>query len=231
MYLKSLSAALLVYVSNAATGVYHYDENGADWPKTEGFELCGTGKQQSPIDLSGGTFSDTQEVMLNGKYPDANAVIKIQDHNVQVTAEQGGFTKTFESGSMAEFSSVQFHFHSPSENTIDGKHMDLEMHVVHTPNGSGSNGGVLAFFFDRQEGGSGNNLFIDQVSKVFAKTSKVGTTVTSPVWLQGFLDSVDTDAFWSFDGSLTTPPCTEGIKWTVFKEVQPISEAQLAKFT
>lgn len=45
------------------------------------------------------------------------------------------------------------------------------------------------------------------------------------------LQGVDLSEFWSFDGSLTTPPCTEGVKWTVVKDVQPISDAQLAAFT
>lgn len=66
---------------------------------------------------------------------------------------------------------------------------------------------------------------------MFAKGSKPGVSVTSAIWLEGFLDSVNMDHFWSFDGSLTTPPCTEGIRWTVLKEVQPISDAQLQKFT
>ena len=105
--------------------------------------------------------------------------------------------------------------------------MDLEMHIVHTPDQAGSTGAVLAFFFDREFGGSGNNLFIEQVNKVFTKGTKTGVSLTSAIWLEGFLDSVNMDHFWSFDGSLTTPPCTEGIRWTVFKEVQPISDAQL----
>ncbi len=49
--------------------------------------------------------------------------------------------------------------------------------------------------------------------------------------MEGFLDSLTLQDFWSYDGSLTTPPCTEGIKWSVLKKVQPISEVQLKKFT
>ena len=49
--------------------------------------------------------------------------------------------------------------------------------------------------------------------------------------LQDFIDGVDQDAFWSYKGSLTTPPCTEGVYWTVFEEVQPISDEQLEGFT
>jgi len=51
------------------------------------------------------------------------------------------------------------------------------------------------------------------------------------VFLKGFLHGIDTEEFWSYDGSLTTPPCTEGIKWSVLKDVQPISSDELDWFT
>jgi len=152
---------------------------------------------------------------------------------VQVAVAAGGFEKIFEDGSSSDFSALQFHFHAPSENTIDGKHMDLEMHIVHKYAGTdpAKYGAVLGFMFDMEHGGPGKNHFIDQVTKVFANGSAPGANVSSEVWLEGFIDAIDTERFWSFDGSLTTPPCSEGIKWTVFEQIQPISADQLKKFT
>lgn len=71
-----------------------------------------------------------------------------------------GFEKTFENGNTSEFVAAQFHFHAPSEHTVNGKHMDLEMHIVHTYE-DGSLGGVIGVFFDREEGGDGKSLFIE----------------------------------------------------------------------
>ena len=233
MISKAFVTTLVATVANAASGVFDYKQNGKDWGHIAGNELCDHGKEQSPIDLTGGTYSNSQEININNLYPDGSTSIAIKDHTVQVTVGSGGFEKVFESGSASDFEALQFHFHAPSENTINGKHMDLEMHIVHkyASTDPAKYGAVLGFMFDMEEGGSGKNNLIEQVSKVFNSGNTSGTTTNGEVWLKGFLDSVDTDRFWSFDGSLTTPPCSEGIKWTVFQQVLPISAEQLAKFT
>jgi carbonic anhydrase len=61
---------------------------------------------------------------------------------------------------MSSWHPLQFHFHSPSEHTINGQHMDLEMHMVHLTEDGGL-GAVLAILFDAEEGGDGENLFLD----------------------------------------------------------------------
>ena len=64
-------------------------------------------------------------------------------------------------------------------------------------------------------------------------TAIQGKGLSSPpkVPLRDFLSRIDMSEYWSYKGSLTTPPCTEGLKWSVIKQVQPISKAQLQKFT
>ena len=121
---------------------------------------------------------------------------------------------TFNSGSTSEFKLAQFHVHAPSEHTHDSKHYDLEMHFVHTYM-DGSLGAVIGVFFDQEAGGDGDNLFIDQLAAIWTGTGTVRTN--QKINVEGFLDSLDMSSFWSYDGSLTTPPCTEGIKWSVLK--------------
>lgn len=133
----------------------------------------------------------------------------------------------------SEFTPLQFHFHAQSEHTVGGKHMDLELHIVHRYKGTAGDkqadfGAVIGIFFDQEAGGNTANAFLDSIMADSATTK--GFT-TGPVELASFLTGLDFTKYWQYDGSLTTPPCWEGIKWTVLEEVQPISAEQLAVFS
>jgi len=103
--------------------------------------------------------------------------------------------------------------HTPSEHTIDGKALDFELHIVHKCvegcTGTKTEYGVLGFLFDREKGGNGENLFLNQIPTVGYTSSWTGRDVqNNKISLKGFLDSVDFSRFWSYHGSLTTPPCS-----------------------
>ena len=137
-------------------------------------------------------------------------------------------TRTFDSGASTTFNWVQFHLHAPSENTVDGYQYDMEIHFVHSTD-SGSLA-VLGVFFDTVAGGNAENLFLDEWLHSIP-SSGTNSWADRDVPVDAFLTLLNTQDFWSFDGSLTTPPCSEGVKWAVLKEVQPISKAQLATLT
>ena len=104
------------------------------------------------------------------------------------------------------------------------------MHIVHTY-ADGSLGGVLGIFFDI-DGGVSNpqaSTFIDSLR--FADAVPDPGFQLGNVALANFLSSVNMENFWSYNGSLTTPLCTEGIKWTLIDEIQTISQDQLDGFT
>ena len=115
-----------------------------------------------------------------------------------------------------EANPLQFHFHAPSEHAVDGKLMDLEMHIVHQDTDGGL--AVLGIFFDQGAGGSEANTFLAALQ------------ADEGIMVGDLVSSLDTSAYWSYPGSLTTPPCSEGVKWTVLKEVQGLSDEQLAYF-
>ena len=208
-----INAALL----GVAMAAVDYTQAGANW---EGD--CATGKEQSPIDLKSATATSDLGLKLDGynNYPDLEGepldgkTFQVNDLNANDMA--GTMTLTFDDASSMEFQPLQLHFHGPSEHYIDGAKLDLEMHIVHADaNGSLA---VLGIFFDRVKGGDANNAMIEDLKE------KDG------VPLKDVLDAMNTDSYWSYPGSLTTPPCTEGVKWTVLTEVQPISAAQLEWF-
>ena len=88
-------------------------------------------------------------------------------------------------------------------------------------------GAVIGIFFDREAGGNYENAFI----KSLLNAVDTRKTKKDEVNVREFLSGVDMSEYWSYDGSLTTPPCTEGLKWSVIRQVQPISDDQLLKFT
>ena len=137
----------------------------------------------------------------------------------------GDLGLTFEDGQMSLFEPLQLHFHSPSEHTVAGKYYDVELHIVHKYKSSdGELGAVIAVFFDREKGGNYENEFINSLN--FEEAEREGVPVTN-VNFHTFMSKIDTENYWSYNGSLTTPPCTEGIKWTVLSDVQNISDTQL----
>ena len=120
-------------------------------------------------------------------------------------------------GDVSFFDPLQLHFHSPSEHTIDGRYFDVELHIVHKYKGTeGELGAVLGIFFDREVGGDEPNDFIESLE--FSRAQPEGLPI-SDVNLKDFQTQLEHDGYWSYDGSLTTPPCSEGIKWTLFSDV------------
>ena len=135
----------------------------------------------------------------------------------------GQFEIDFPDGSKSLFSPLQFHFHAPSEHSVNGKLYDLEMHIVHYyKDQPGALGAVIGIFFDREAGGNYENTFLSSLK--FGETSLEAPIEVENLNLANLLASVDFGKYWSYRGSLTTPPCTEGIKWTVVEQVQPISD-------
>lgn len=190
--------------------------------------------EQSPIDLAYANEMGSSEISieLDRMYQDyENVTMSKSGGGVSVLLGTDGeflgegtmeLTRVDE---ISEWHPVQFHFHSPSEHTIDGKHMDLEMHIVHL-SPEMELGAVLGIFFELDLGGDGENTFLHQMRGLESQDS-----ITGPLSLKGFLQSLNTEDFWSYDGSLTTPPCTEGVRWSVLKTIQPISPGQLRMFS
>ena len=107
---------------------------------------------------------------------------------------------------------LQFHFHAPSEHTVDGKLYDAEVHFVHTYKNTDNAEeysdrafAVVGIFFDVEEGGDETNPFIESLWNAIDSR---GTAEASEVLVKELLGSEDLGDYWSYNGSFTTPPCT-----------------------
>lgn len=119
---------------------------------------------------------------------------------------------------------VQMHWHTLSEHTIDGAHMDAELHIV-TQHADGEYA-VLGVFFDMGTDAT-ENAWVKTFLEAYGDRFNADESAKKQVDVLELTDSLDGRSAWMYDGSFTTPPCTEGVKWTVSKEVQSISQAQL----
>ena len=238
--IRAFASALLG--ASVLGGSADYKQNGADW-----HDLCHNGKEQSPIDLTVKQAVKSSKMSVTGynyydfivnkstySASDPTMTTYFDNNLLRMNAE---LELTFADGSQSYFMPLQFHFHAPSEHSVNGKLYDAEVHLVHTIKGSqsvGSSlqpeipGAVIGIFFDVKEGGDHPNAFLDSL---FAAVASKDGTKPSTIDMRKFLASVDMTEYWSYDGSFTTPPCTEGLKWTVIKQVQSISPAQLERFT
>ena len=234
MFVKTLSTSLVFAAVNAATDKsYNYDDIGDNWA-VEGFHSpdCLSGKEQSPIDLVKSTFSTDRETTMKFEGYNYNDWAEGQtlnrlEHGMKMTiGDKPVLREQFPDGSTDQFYAAQLHFHAPSEHSVDGKLYPLEMHIVHLHEVNASSSfSVIGVFF---EVGDEPNEYIASLD--FANVTEAGNPLTN-VNLGSFLAGLDMTKFWHYDGSFTTPPCTEGVKWWVIEKPVKISQQQLDDFT
>jgi carbonic anhydrase len=120
---------------------------------------------------------------------------------------------------------VQFHFHAPSEHTVDGRHFPMEMHFVHRAEGGG-----LAVVGVLVEEGAENPSLAPLWSQL-AHAPGTEATVRIPPGFAEHLFSGEATGVYQYRGSLTTPPCSEGVSWYIRKTPTQLSREQIAAFT
>jgi carbonic anhydrase len=198
------------------------------WGTLDGkYSLCSTGRAQSPIDLAGATRATGGPITASTYRPtplrivhhEAKADLVNTGHSIQVSA---GGNDTVIVGS-DRYSLVQFHFHSPSEHTIAGLSFPLEMHLVHR-----SADGRLAVAGVLMREGAHNKAFEAIWSKLPGIIGQEMAHDSVMVNIEALLPDIRTH--YRYEGSLTTPPCSEGVTWFVLATPVELSTAQIAAF-
>lgn len=215
---KTLLSTALLGLALSSTSVmaaeWTYEgEHGAEhWGDT--FATCGEGKNQTPININQAVDADLRP--LDIQYQGAVTGLINNGHTVQ--SEISGFNSLLVDGKT--FDLKQFHFHTPSENYIKNRQYPLEAHFVHA-----DEAGNLAVVAVMYEFGDKRNA---NLTKLLADIpgSKEGVTLASQVKLSDLLP--DTEHYYRFTGSLTTPPCSEGVRWFVLQEPVQASKKQLS---
>ena len=190
----------------------------------ESFEQCAAGERQSPVDVSDTVIANLPDLEFD--YPATQLTVENTGHTVEVSVpESSNLTLTIGG---AEYRLLQFHYHAPSEHTVDGKQHDAELHFVHE-----SEEGEIAVFAEFLDESDTEVGPVD--APLLRVPEEVGEEVelgeSSPLVLIGTADA--TIAFGSdyvtYPGSLTTPGCTEGVRWIVTQDAFHISPAALRR--
>jgi carbonic anhydrase len=181
------------------------------------FAVCSSGENQSPVNLTDMIKGNLSEININ--YRAGGNEILNNGHTIQVNYAPGS-TLTV-SGHIFELK--QFHFHSPSENTIEGYSYPMEAHLVHADK-DGNLAVIAAMFKEGRENAA--------LAKAWAHMpEQTGEKHQLPTHINVNNLLPHDDDYYRFNGSLTTLPCSEGVWWLVMKFYNTASKAQLAKFT
>ncbi len=186
----------------------HGPEHWGDFSGT-----CAKGKHQSPINII-----PAKSVSLDSSYSlaideDRTTKAKIFDngHSIKVVPKQGGEIEF----NGKRYKLIQFHFHGKSEHTIDGRRYDMVAHMVHQAKDGQL--AVVAVLFEVGE----KNPFIQKILDNIGKEADIDPQELLPK---------DTNHFYHYVGSLTTPPCSEGVEWFILKDTDSLSKEQLQRF-
>jgi carbonic anhydrase len=199
----------------------HWKYKGSTGPENWGelspeFISCKVGRNQSPIDISKTLVTTPKSLKTFQSFPITEVLNN--GHTVQANFKPGNIMVV----DSVMYQMKQVHFHAPSENQILGKSYPLEAHFVHAdPDG---NLAVLAVMYEL----GNENKGIAKLWKQMPKTKGQTKPLTSKV-LAGDLIPRKKE-YYRFSGSLTTPPCSEGVIWIVMKSTMTVSNSQVDAF-
>jgi carbonic anhydrase len=210
-----VASALVAGAGGAATRWSYTGSGGPEhWAQLDSdFAAC-AGQQQSPIDLTAATPQDL--VNPQPAYLTGPARIVDNGHTVQVDVEPGSFLTV----DGIPYQLLQFHFHSPSEHTVDGSSFPVELHLVHQ-----AETGALAVIGVLITGGEANLPLVPLIADIPGKVGRQAR-LRLPIDPTSLLPS-DRRAY-RYSGSLTTPPCSEGVTWLVMATPIQASGQQIA---
>ena len=216
-----LRAAKAAAGQGADAQAAHWSYAGAGGPAEWGlmkpeFSACANGTRQSPIDIRSGVKVDLEPIQIDYR-PSGFSVVD-NGHTIQVNIEGGNSIEV----QGRRYDLLQFHFHRPSEERIDGRQFDMVAHLVHKdPEGRLA---VIAVLLDR---GSAHPL-VQTVWNNLPLEKGTEMRVRNGLDMNHLLPA--DRRYYTYMGSLTTPPCSEGVLWLVLQQPVPVATDQINVF-
>ncbi len=218
-FFAGLAACPLCAAAARAEGPHWTYEEAPKWGDEDpAFKACGIGSEQSPIDLTGAFKAEIHAPKVSWK-PEAFKVLN-NGHTVQANASPGA-SAVWEGRT---FDLKQFHFHTPSEHALDGKRTAMEVHFVHAE--AGGELLVLGAFLKAGAAKAANGAF----SAVMAAAPKAAGDAALKAAIDPAAMLPKGRHFYQYEGSLTTPPCSEIVNWVVFAEPVEVAQADIDAF-
>ncbi|CAN1173455.1 Alpha carbonic anhydrase 4 [Linum perenne] len=200
---------------------FNYEEGSERGPSKWGtlkpeWKVCAKGKSQSPIELYHTVKHAPNLGHLNRSYKSASATIGSNGHVVELDWEgDAGGIKIRKTS----YKLIQCHWHTPTEHSVYGKRFDMELHMVHkTSHGTIA---VVAFMYMFGESDPFLTKLLPHIISLGSGKKSLGKVNPLEV---GFSSN---EHYYRYEGSLTTPPCTEGVTWTIFQQVRSVSPLQV----
>ncbi|MCA9277142.1 MAG: carbonic anhydrase family protein [Phycisphaerales bacterium] len=197
---------------------YEGETGPENWGSFSNCETCDEGMEQSPVDIPAGM--PTHEADIEFSYAPMSLTVLNNGHTIQVNSARDCFIDV----EGKQYQLLQFHFHALSEHTVNGQHSDMEVHFVHK-----SDDGEYAVVGVLLNKGEHNTAF----APVF---ENIPTTAGQSIYAKGVaINTIDLmpvqREYYRYNGSFTTPPCTEGVKWFVMEQPVELSPEQVSAFT
>jgi carbonic anhydrase len=204
------------------TAAHAWTYKGADGPSHWGdlkpeYATCKIGKHESPIDIRNPQKADLPAIQFN--YRPTPLHIIDNGHTVQINYAPGSSIQV----GAKHYELKQFHFHRPSEEEVNGKRHDMVAHLVHAD--ADGNVAVVAVLLSK---GNANALLAQLWKNLPGEKEKESTLDNIQINAADLLPS--DHGYYTFSGSLTTPPCSENVTWFVLKTPTSISAAEIGQF-
>ncbi|HEY7894299.1 MAG TPA: carbonic anhydrase family protein [Gemmatimonadaceae bacterium] len=228
----TIAIALVCIAGTAAAPMLHAQwktpwdytgPRGADhWSALDpAYAICNTGKQQSPIDIAGAHRADLPPLRFENHSAPLEHLVN-NGHTVRVNYAPPGSGDFLIVGD-TRYQLTQFHFHHPAEELIGGKRYEMELHLMYAA-ADGDVAGV-AVFLERGRAEATVKTLWDHMPLIVGKDLTIPGVEVNPGEMLP-----PNAAYYKYQGSVTAPPCTEGVVWYVLKTPVEVSAAQIAAF-